>query len=114
MKKLIIMMLAVFLFTGCTVVRIDTDNIDTIINVVLSKENTLYNTVGKGYKYYRPRGVTYIDTTEYNEKLSTLNKTFSIIHGNTNLPYLSIAPYLTPSLICANPSLLTFEISSYI
>ena len=69
MKKLIIMMLAVFLFTGCTVVRIDTDNIDTIINVVLSKENTLYNTVGKGYKYYRPRGVTYIDTTEYNEKL---------------------------------------------
>ena len=69
MKKLILMLLAVFLFTGCTVVRIDTDNIDTIINVVLSKENTLYNTVGKGYKYYRPRGVTYIDTTEYNEKL---------------------------------------------
>ena len=69
MKKLIFMLLAVFLFTGCTVVRIDTDNIDTIINVVLSKENTLYNTVGKGYKYYRPRGVTYIDTTEYNEKL---------------------------------------------
>lgn len=69
MKKLILMLLAVFLFTGCTVVRINTDNIDTIINVVLSKENTLYNTVGKGYKYYRPRGVTYIDTTEYNEKL---------------------------------------------
>lgn len=69
MKKIILMLLAVFLFTGCTVVRINTDNIDTIINVVLSKENTLYNTVGKGYKYYRPRGVTYIDTTEYNEKL---------------------------------------------
>ena len=69
MKKLILMLLAVFLFTGCTVVRINTDNIDTIITVVLSKENTLYNTVGKGYKYYRPRGVTYIDTTEYNEKL---------------------------------------------
>ncbi|MBQ2408543.1 MAG: hypothetical protein II309_03825 [Bacilli bacterium] len=69
MKKIIIMLLAVFIFTGCTIVRIDTDNIDTIINVVLSKDNTLYNTVGKGYKYYRPRGVNYIDTTEYNEKL---------------------------------------------
>ncbi len=69
MKKIIIMLLTVFIFTGCTIVRIDTDNIDTIINVVLSKDNTLYNTVGKGYKYYRPRGVNYIDTTEYNEKL---------------------------------------------
>ena len=69
MKKLIIIMLSVFLFTGCTVVRINTENIDTIINVVLSKDNELYNTVGKGYKYYKPRGVTSIDSNNYNEKL---------------------------------------------
>ena len=36
---------------------------------VVAKDNTLYNTVGKGYKYYVPRGVVYIDTSEYNEKL---------------------------------------------
>lgn len=69
MKKLIIISLLAFLLTGCTVVRIATDNINTIVDVVLSKDNTLYNTVGKGYKYYKPRGVTYIDTSEYNEKL---------------------------------------------
>lgn len=69
MKKLILIALIALMTTGCTVVRIATDNIDTIIDVVLSKNNTIYNTVGKGYKYYKPRSVTYIDTNEYNEKL---------------------------------------------
>ena len=81
MKKLIIMFLSVFLLTGCTAVRINTDKIDTIINVVLSKDNTLYNTIGKGYKYYKPRGVTYIDTNEFNEKL----------YSNGNYYYLYVA-----------------------
>lgn len=74
------MLLSVILFTGCTVVRIDTTNIDNIISVVLSKKNTLYNRVGKGYKYYVPRGVTYIDTTELNDKL----------YSNGNYYYLYI------------------------
>ena len=41
MKKIIILMLC-FLLTGCTVVRIDTTNVDNIVKVVLSKENNLY------------------------------------------------------------------------
>lgn len=57
------------LLTGCTVVRIDTTSIDNILSVVLSKENKLYNHVGKGYKYYVPRGVAYMDTDELNDKL---------------------------------------------
>lgn len=69
MKKLIIIILGAALLTGCTVVRIDTESIDNTINVILSKNNELYNRVGKGYKYYVPRGVTYIDTNELNEKL---------------------------------------------
>ena len=68
MKKIITFLL-LFLVCGCTVVRIDTSNINTIVNVVLSKKNTLYNRVGQGYKYYVPRGVTYIDTDELNDKL---------------------------------------------
>ena len=36
---------------------------------MLSKNNKLYNRVGKGYKYYVPRGMNYIDTTELNDKL---------------------------------------------
>jgi len=69
MKKIAILLCMLFFTAGCTVVRIDTSSIDNIINVVLSKDNTLYNRVGKGYKYYIPRGVTYIDTSELNDKL---------------------------------------------
>lgn len=69
MKKIAILLLGIFLFAGCTVVRIDTKSIDNIISVVLSKDNKLYNRVGKGYKYYIPRGVTYIDTDDLNDKL---------------------------------------------
>lgn len=68
MKKLTILFL-LLVITGCSVVRIDTGNIDNIIDVVLSKENKVYNRVGKGYKYYIPRGVSYVDTDELNDKL---------------------------------------------
>ena len=56
MKKIVIVLL-IFLVTGCTAVRIDTSSIDTITNVILSKDNNLFNRIGKGYKYYVPRGV---------------------------------------------------------
>lgn len=79
MKKILIVLL-VLLTTGCTIVRIDTKSIDNTISVILSKDNTLYNQVGRGYKYYVPRGVTYIDTDEFNEKL----------YSNGNYYYLYI------------------------
>lgn len=69
MKKIIVLLCTLLLMTGCTVVRIKTDSIDNIVNVVLSKDNNLYNRIGKGYKYYVPRGVTYIDTSDLNDKL---------------------------------------------
>lgn len=69
MKKFLIIMFCAFFFVGCTVVRIDTDSIDNIIDVVLSKDNKLYNRIGKGYKYYVPKGVNYIDTSGLNDKL---------------------------------------------
>lgn len=80
MKKVILLLTCIFLVTGCTAVRIDTDHIDNTINVILSKENRLFNRVGKGYKYYIPRGVTYIDTDEFNDKL----------YSNGNYYYLYI------------------------
>lgn len=79
MKKLTILIM-LFLITGCTAVRIDTSNVDNIMNVVLSKNNTLYNRIGKGYKYYIPRGVSYIDTNELNDTL----------YSNGNYYYLYI------------------------
>ena len=66
MKKFTILLLVmVILISGCSVVRINTKDIDSILNAVLTKSNKLYNQVGQGYKYYVPAGVTYIDTDEY-------------------------------------------------
>ncbi len=69
MKKIVLLVLVTVILTGCTIVRIDTTSIDNIVDVILSKENTLYNRVGRGYKYYVPRGVTYIDSSGSNDKL---------------------------------------------
>lgn len=69
MKKIAILLISVFLLAGCTAVRIDTKSIDNIVSVVLSKDNKLYNRVGKGYKYYIPKGVSYIDTDNLNDVL---------------------------------------------
>lgn len=66
MKKItIILITLVVLLSGCSVVRINTKDIDSILNAVLTKSNKLYNQVGQGYKYYVPAGVTYIDTDDY-------------------------------------------------
>ena len=71
MKKWVSLLLVILTLslTGCTAVRIDTKDIDNIVDVVLSKDNKLYNHIGKGYKYYIPRGMTYIDTNEFNDKI---------------------------------------------
>ena len=86
MKKILVVLMLLFLTTGCTVVRIDTDSIDNITNVVLSKNNKLYNRIGKGYKYYKPRGVSYLDTNELNDVLSidVINKNLYAILTTNN------------------------------
>jgi hypothetical protein len=92
MKKITILMLSIFIFTtGCTVVRINTNSIDNILSVVLSKNNKLYNRVGKGYKYYVPRGVSYIDTSNLNDKLYS--------NGNYYYLYIDAVSYFYKSKV---------------
>ncbi len=84
MKKMLLLC-CLLLLAGCSVVRIDTSNVDNIINVVLSKNNDLYNQIGKGYKYYVPRGVSYIDTNNYNDVLYS--------DGNYYYLYIDVVSY---------------------
>ena len=80
MKKIILLIICTMALTGCTVVRIDTKSINNITGVILEKDNSLYNHVGKGYKYYIPRGITYIDTVGLND----------VLYSNGNYYYLYI------------------------
>ena len=84
-RRALLAIVMILLLTGCTVVRINTESIDTIVDVLLSKDNNLYNRVGRGYKYYIPRGVTYIDTDETNDKLYS--------KGNYYYLYVDVTSY---------------------
>ncbi|MCI9586248.1 MAG: hypothetical protein HFH45_06430, partial [Bacilli bacterium] len=92
-KKSIIICLLVFILSGCTIVRIDTTSIDNIVNVILSKDNTLYNRVGIGYKYYVPRGVTYIDSSESNDKLYSNGVYYYLYLDEVNYYYKNVLKF---------------------
>lgn len=80
MKKIFIVLLMMLIVTGCGITHINTNDIDKMTKTILSSDNKLYNRIGKGYKYYRPRGVSYIDTNELND----------VLYSNGNYYYLYI------------------------
>ena len=47
MKKVGLILLGCLMLTGCTAVRIDTQNIDNMVSVILSKD--LKEVINKGY-----------------------------------------------------------------
>lgn len=93
MKKKVILLLTVLLLAGCTIVRIDTKSIDNITSVILSKNNKLYNRIGRGYKYYVPRGVTYIDSSESNDKLYSNGVYYYLYLDEVNYYYKKTIKY---------------------
>ena len=93
MKKKVLLGLILILLTGCTIVRIDTKSIDNITSVILSKKNTLYNRIGRGYKYYVPRGVTYIDSSGSNDKLYSNGVYYYLYLDEINYYYKKTTKY---------------------
>lgn len=72
MKKYILLFISFILLTGCSVnniERVDSYTFEEEMNKVLSYNINYYNKIGKGYKYYAPRGMTKIDETSYNDIL---------------------------------------------
>lgn len=80
MKKIIVLLLTVFLVTGCSITIIDNSSIDKIVDNVLKDKITLNNVTLQGYKYYLPKGVTLKNKTENN----------SILYYKQNKIYLYI------------------------
>ena len=56
MKKIILILTLVILFTGCEVKNITDKDINDVIDKTLKNDIQLANNNFKGYKYYIPRG----------------------------------------------------------
>lgn len=76
MKKSLLLLLITLLLTGCTITRMDNKSYEQVMDKVLSLNIKLYNKVGKGYKYYAPRGVIRTDSNTYNDVLKRNDMTY--------------------------------------
>ncbi len=66
MKKLFIFMLFIFLFTSCSIKKVDISKTE-IIDTILKNEKKLTNKVSMGYKYYLPKEVSLVGRKDFNE-----------------------------------------------
>lgn len=76
MKKIVLLLCLVVLLTGCSIKKVQSDNIDSIIESVLTKKITLSNAYFDGYKYYLPRGLRLAEKKDYNAKLVSGKNTY--------------------------------------
>ena len=72
--KVLLILLVMLLLSGCTITRMDKYDYKQVIDKVLSLNIKLYNTVGKGYKYYLPKGIVRTKSADYNDVLKRDNR----------------------------------------
>lgn len=74
MKKILILVLSLFLVAGCT--NINNSSLETILSEIAASDLDIQNVYRKGYKYYLPTGMKVIKSKEYNEFIGSKNDTF--------------------------------------
>ena len=87
MKKIIVLLsIVVFFITGCSVYKLDDSNISKNIKIILSHGTKLHNVNYDGYKYYLPKGISFITKDDYNALLKDG-------HNNKYYMYVDIISY---------------------
>jgi len=85
MKKIFVLLALVFLITGCSIKEIPMDNLEKVIDNVLTSNDKLRNQYFEGYQYYMPGGVSLIDKYGYN---------IMLLHKNTKMYlYVDVISY---------------------
>ena len=70
MKKLAVLLSIIVLFsTGCTINKLSDDNILENIDTLLSEKTSIHNVHYDGYKYYLPKGISFVSKDEFNAVL---------------------------------------------
>lgn len=85
MKKLLVLLSMMLFLTGCSVIRIDNQDLNELIPTIIKDENKLYNQAFEGYKYYIPKGMQVVEKHDYNQKLSS--------NGNNYYLYVDVISY---------------------
>ena len=75
-QKKIILFLLIFLFTGCRIVNINTNNYLKNINNIIKNNNKYTSDNAIGYQYKLPSGVTKLESNEFNEVLISNNEKY--------------------------------------
>lgn len=96
MKKIVLLLCLVVLLTGCSVKQVQYDNIDSIIESVLTKKIKLSNSYFDGYKYYLPRGLRLVGKKGYNAKLVSGKDTY-YLYVDVIAYYNKVDSKFTPS-----------------
>ena len=74
MKKLIVLLsIVTILVTGCSINKLDNNDIGKNMKTLMSEKNKLYNVHYEGYKYYLPKGIGFLDKDDYNAILKDRN-----------------------------------------
>ena len=96
MKKILILIVCLFVLTGCES-NIDINDYDKILDTFLSKNTSLVNNYSNGYKYYLPSGVRVIESENYNEKLYSNGYTYYLFVDLVSYYYETVISY-TPKI----------------
>ena len=71
MKKIILLIICLFIFTGCT--NLQNDNLDNIVTEIQKSKINIKNEYRTGYKYYLPSNMGVVKSTYVNEILKNQN-----------------------------------------
>lgn len=67
MKKIIVLLsIVLLLITGCSIKKLDHDDFEKNMGILLSEKTKASNVRFEGYKYYVPDGLKFINKEEYN------------------------------------------------
>lgn len=91
MKKVILILSIMLILTGCSIKRLDNKSIDGVITTMLSTKIKYTNTVGRGYEYYLPMGISRQNIDSFNEKLYS--------EGDTYYLFIDVVGYLNKTKV---------------
>ena len=84
-KKILLIVICLFVFSGCKIENISDNNIDKNIDTILNRKTKYLNTNAIGYQYYLPKYMTVKNTNEFNQEI--------YFNGNTLYLYADIVSY---------------------